>query len=89
MQKTKPVKYHEAWQKLCAADGVLVPGGFGTRGTEGKIMACKWARENKIPFLGEFPHFRKFFCSSAQPQTYIHTCVFEQFWISSMMLQCV
>ena len=52
-QKTKPVKYHEAWQKLCAADGVLVPGGFGSRGTEGKILACKWARENNTPFLGE------------------------------------
>lgn len=34
------------------ADGILVPGGFGTRGTEGKIAAIKYARENKIPFLG-------------------------------------
>jgi len=33
-------------------DGILVPGGFGTRGTEGKIMAVKYARENKIPFFG-------------------------------------
>ena len=32
--------------------GVLVPGGFGTRGVEGKIMAIQFARENKIPFLG-------------------------------------
>jgi len=32
--------------------GILVPGGFGTRGIEGKIKACKYARENKIPYLG-------------------------------------
>ncbi|TRZ03068.1 hypothetical protein DNTS_029873 [Danionella cerebrum] len=48
----EPVKYHEAWQKLCSADGVLVPGGFGVRGTEGKIQAIKWARKQKKPFLG-------------------------------------
>ena len=34
------------------ADAILVPGGFGTRGTEGKIFAVKTARENKIPYLG-------------------------------------
>ena len=33
-------------------DGILVPGGFGDRGVEGKIEAIKYARENKIPFLG-------------------------------------
>jgi CTP synthase len=33
-------------------DGVLIPGGFGKRGTEGKISAIKYAREHKIPFLG-------------------------------------
>ncbi len=38
--------------KLQDVDGVLVPGGFGNRGMEGKIMAIKYARENKIPFLG-------------------------------------
>ncbi|RLV90412.1 hypothetical protein DV515_00014455, partial [Chloebia gouldiae] len=49
----EPVRYHEAWQKLCGADGVLVPGGFGVRGTEGKIQAISWARKQKKPFLGE------------------------------------
>ena len=34
------------------ADGVMVPGGFGHRGTEGKIAAIKYARENNVPFLG-------------------------------------
>src|SRR5207237_9707584 len=32
--------------------GILVPGGFGERGIEGKIMAAKYARENKVPYLG-------------------------------------
>ena len=34
------------------ADGILVPGGFGQRGVEGKIKAIRYARENRIPFLG-------------------------------------
>ncbi len=37
---------------LKAMDAVLIPGGFGKRGTEGKIAAIKFARENKIPYLG-------------------------------------
>ncbi len=37
---------------LNGVDGILVPGGFGTRGTEGKITAIRYAREQKIPFLG-------------------------------------
>ncbi|CCH42082.1 CTP synthase [Wickerhamomyces ciferrii] len=49
---TDKVKYHKAWHSLCCADGILVPGGFGSRGTEGMMQAAKWARENKIPFLG-------------------------------------
>ncbi|XP_049622753.1 CTP synthase 2 isoform X2 [Suncus etruscus] len=47
-----PIKFHEAWQKLCKAEGVLVPGGFGMDGTLGKIQAISWARKRKIPFLG-------------------------------------
>ncbi|WP_024613964.1 CTP synthase [Clostridium sp. Ade.TY] len=37
---------------LSGVDGILVPGGFGDRGVEGKIEAIRWARENKVPFLG-------------------------------------
>lgn len=37
---------------LSAVDGILIPGGFGTRGVEGKILACKYARENNVPYLG-------------------------------------
>jgi len=39
-------------EKLQEADGILVPGGFGSRGVEGKILAVTYARENKIPFFG-------------------------------------
>ncbi|MBW2655622.1 MAG: CTP synthase [Deltaproteobacteria bacterium] len=37
---------------LSKSDGVLVPGGFGSRGIEGKIVAAKYARENKVPYFG-------------------------------------
>ena len=47
-----PVRYHEAWQILCSSNGVLIPGGFGVRGMEGKILAAEWARKTKKPFLG-------------------------------------
>ena len=60
---TSPVKYHTAWKSVCSAEhnppsfrtddsGILVPGGFGLRGTEGMISAAKWAREQKIPYFG-------------------------------------
>jgi CTP synthase len=42
----------EAASELESADGVLVPGGFGSRGWEGKIVACRVARERGIPYLG-------------------------------------
>jgi len=37
---------------LEGVDGVFVPGGFGARAIEGKIAAARWARENKVPYLG-------------------------------------
>ena len=42
----------EIRSRLAAVDGVLVPGGFGVRGIEGKILAARYARENGVPFLG-------------------------------------
>ena len=39
-------------EKLSKYDGIVVPGGFGNRGIEGKIETIKYARENKVPFLG-------------------------------------
>ena len=45
-EKTAPTK------RLNKYDGILIPGGFGKRGTEGKIKVIKYAREKQIPFLG-------------------------------------
>src|SRR5205814_1374247 len=42
----------EAERKLEEADGVLIPGGFGIRGIEGKIAAARFARENGVPYFG-------------------------------------
>lgn len=51
-KSTDEEKYNEAWQAVRTASGVIVPGGFGTRGTEGMMLASKFARENGTPFLG-------------------------------------
>jgi CTP synthase len=42
----------EARAELADVDGVLVPGGFGSRGWEGKVLACRVAREDDVPYLG-------------------------------------
>ena len=52
IKQENPEKYKEAWDNLKISDGILVPGGFGIRGIEGKIMAAEYARVNKIPYLG-------------------------------------
>ncbi|MFH0820240.1 MAG: CTP synthase [Candidatus Peregrinibacteria bacterium] len=40
------------WKRLREVDGVVVPGGFGIRGTEGKVLVAQYCRENKVPYLG-------------------------------------
>ncbi len=40
------------WERLRGVEGVVVPGGFGNRGVEGKIMVAQYCRESKIPYLG-------------------------------------
>ncbi len=45
-------KSNKAWRALKSVAGIVVPGGFGIRGTEGKIEAAKYCRENKVPYLG-------------------------------------
>jgi CTP synthase len=42
----------KGWEVVKEAAGIIVPGGFGSRGIEGKIQAAKYARENKVPYLG-------------------------------------
>ena len=44
--------HDDAWKIVKAADGILVPGGFGIRGIEGKIAAAHYARTNNVPYLG-------------------------------------
>jgi CTP synthase len=46
------LRKEEITSRLEAADGILVPGGFGIRGIEGKILSVCYARENKVPYLG-------------------------------------
>ena len=46
------INRENANEKLSKYDGIIVPGGFGNRGIEGKIETIKYARENKVPFLG-------------------------------------
>ncbi len=74
--RKKPSKYFEAWKFLSQADGVIVPGGFGTRGTEGKVSAAKYARERKLPYLGEC---RKKLCK------YMYVCI----WHCLLHRKCV
>ena len=45
-------RHTKAWETIRSADGVLVPGGFGERGVEGKILAANYARTSGVPYLG-------------------------------------
>lgn len=49
---SEDIEKHGAKEYLADVDGILVPGGFGDRGIEGKIQAAEYARLNKIPYLG-------------------------------------
>ncbi len=51
-ERDSPELHAKSWADLKAADGVLVPGGFGIRGIEGKAIAAQYARENNVPYLG-------------------------------------
>lgn len=45
-------KHAKAWADLRSVHGIVVPGGFGVRGVEGKILTAKYAREQRVPYLG-------------------------------------
>jgi len=49
---SETINAENAKEKLEKFDGIIVPGGFGNRGIEGKIQTVKYARENNVPFLG-------------------------------------
>uniref|UniRef100_A0A7S1TII0 CTP synthase n=1 Tax=Compsopogon caeruleus TaxID=31354 RepID=A0A7S1TII0_9RHOD len=46
------LEHEKAWSTLKSADGILVPGGFGSRGIEGMILAAQYARVSNVPYLG-------------------------------------
>ena len=48
---SEKLTFSQIKNKLSNTNGILIPGGFGKRGTEGKIQSIKFARTNKIPFL--------------------------------------
>ena len=50
--EAETLETRDAEEVLCDVDGILVPGGFGARGVEGKIQAAKYAREHNVPYLG-------------------------------------
>lgn len=50
--EAEAIEDHGAESVIGEVDGILVPGGFGDRGIEGKVLAAKYARENKIPYFG-------------------------------------
>ena len=50
--ETSPEEHQRAWDRLKSCHGIVVPGGFGTRGFDGKMAAIRYARESGIPFLG-------------------------------------
>ena len=49
---SETVNEENAAEKLCELDGIIVPGGFGSRGIEGMITAAKYAREKNVPYFG-------------------------------------
>lgn len=50
--EAETLREEEMTSRLESADGILVPGGFGVRGIEGKILSARYARENGVPYLG-------------------------------------
>jgi hypothetical protein len=51
-QEGDSTEHAEAWRRIHSAHGILVPGGFGSRGVEGKILAAQYARQHNVPYLG-------------------------------------
>ncbi len=49
---SEDLERNKSFDRLAQADGIIVPGGFGERGIEGKILAARYARTHKVPYLG-------------------------------------
>lgn len=67
------------WSDLKSVDGIVVPGGFDGRGVEGKILACKWAREKKIPYLGLCLGMQVMIIEAARSLLYLETANSTEF----------
>lgn len=52
LEDEKHKNYTSSWQSVHNSDAIVIPGGFGERGCEGKMAVCRWARENRKPLLG-------------------------------------
>lgn len=49
---SEELEHERGWEEVHQADGIIIPGGFGHRGIEGKIAAARYAREHQVPYLG-------------------------------------
>ncbi len=74
--QSSDLEKERSWDKVRQADGIIVPGGFGSRGIEGKIQAIRYAREKKVPFLGlclgmqlMVVEFARFILNSEEPNS--------------------
>lgn len=52
MEKEDPEKHSAAWEKIRSVQGIILPGGFGSRGVEGMIATAQYCRENDVPYFG-------------------------------------
>lgn len=77
--ETEDEKGQEAWRKLETSDCVIVPGGFGTRGVQGKIRAIRYAREAKLPFLGVCLGFQSAVVEYAKNVLYLYNACSAEF----------
>ena len=76
------LKVKDIKKQLNNVSGILIPGGFGKRGTEGKIAAIKYARKNKIPFLGICFGMQMAVIEFARNKLYIKNATSSEFGLS-------
>jgi CTP synthase len=74
--QSSDLEKERSWDIIRQADGIIVPGGFGSRGIEGKIQAIRYAREEKVPYLGlclgmqlMVVEFARFILNSEEPNS--------------------
>jgi len=73
------MQYEKTISMLECANGIIVPGGFGDRGTQGKIVAASWARKNRTPFLGVCLGMQMAVVAFCQDELGLDGCTSEEF----------